>query len=151
MTDRTDNLADLKARLQDELTEEALFAFSCAFLETEIIIPSTFRMSDADMDMLLSAKQGACVRWEGPQYEPVPVEWDEKTWLSVFAEKSAMPAEYRNSCIHMDGLSAVRLAHRDGKFAGIMLDPGEDFLPVPLDYLDELIRLIHNEGEENGA
>ncbi len=139
-----DQLLDLKAVLVENVTEENLFAFSIALLDAPLFIPCMFQMSELDPDFSDIAQfvQGTVLAWQGPDYKPVTVELAEKNWLRVYTEKSAMPEQYKNSCVSADGRFAVKLAHEQNSIDGLMLDPEGRFIPIPLEYLDEVIQII---------
>ena len=145
----TEKMLDLKAVLLNDMTEENLFTFCAALLQARVIVPCEFQMEGFDIQKLFSCKQGAVVEWEGPEYKPVPVEWNGEKWMGVHLEKSSMPEQYRTSCVHMNGRDAVELALKQDGFGGLMLDPDGRFIPLPLFYLSDVIEIVDNyEGEE---
>jgi len=139
-----EQLLDLKAVLVRETTEENLFAFSIALLDAPLFIPCVFQMGEHDPDFsdITQFKQGTVLAWKGPDFKPVTAELAGKTWLRVYAEKSSMPEQYKTGCIRTDGRSAVNLAHEYAGIDGLILDPEGRFIPVPLEYLDEVIQII---------
>ena len=141
-----EQLLDLKAALVEDVTEENLFAFSIALLEAPVYIPCEFQMSENDPDFsdISQFKQGTILAWGGPDFKPLTAELVEKTWLQVYSEKRAMPEQYKSSCIRADGRYAVKLAHEHDGIDGLMLDPDGRFIPIPLEYLDEVIQIIDN-------
>ena len=144
----TDCLMDLKAQLLHEMNEENLFIFCSALLETRVIVPSEFDLDGFDIQKLFTLKQGDVIEGDALKSRPILVEWDGKNWMPVYLEKSAMPEQYRSSCVHMSGQDAVVLAHEQNDCDGLMLDPDGRFLPLPLFYLDELIEMRkENKGE----
>ncbi len=144
-----ERLLDLQAVLLNDMKEENLFIFCAALLQSQVIIPCEFAMDGLDVQKLFSCKQGAVIEWKEPEINPVPVEWNDGKWMSVYLEKSAMPEQYRRSCAHMSGHDAVELAREQDAFEGLLLDPEGRFLPLPLFYLSDVIEIIENyEGEE---
>lgn len=141
-----EQLLDLKAALVQDVTEENLFAFSIALLDAPVYIPCEFHMSENDPDFsdISQFKQGTILAWKGPDYKPVTVDFAEKTWLEVYTEKGSMPEQYKSSLIRADGRFAVKLAHEQDGIDGLMLDPEGRFIPIPLEYLDEVIQIIDN-------
>ncbi len=139
-----EQLLDLKAALVQDVTEENLFAFSIALLDAPIFIPCEFQVSGLDPDFsdISQFKQGTVLAWKGPDFKPVTAELAEKTWIQVYVEKNSMPEKYRSSCIRADGRYAVNLAHEQDGIDGLMLDPDGRFIPIPLEYLDEVIQII---------
>ena len=139
-----ERLLDLKAALLRDTTEENLFAFSIALLDAPLYIPCTFQLGEnaPDFSDIIQFKQGTVLAWEGPAYKPVTAELADRNWLRVYAEKRAMPVRYRSSCIRTDGRSAVKLAHEQEGVDGLMLDPEGSCIPIPLEYLDEVIQII---------
>ncbi len=138
-----EQLLELKAALMQDVTEENLFVFSIALLDAPLFIPCEFQASDFDPDFsdISQFKQGTILAWKGPDHKPVTAELAEKNWLRVYADKSSMPEKYRSSCIRADGRYAVKLAHELDGIDGLMLDPEERFIPIPLEYLDEVIQI----------
>lgn len=139
-----EQLLDLKAALVQDVTEENLFAFSIALLDAPLFIPCEFQMgkSAPDFSDISQFKPGTVLAWKGPDYKPLTVELEEKTWLQVYAEKSSMPEQYKSSLIRADGRFAVKMAHEQEGIDGLMLDPEGRFIPIPLEYLDEVIQII---------
>ena len=145
----TEKMLDLKAVLLNDMNEENLFTFCAALLQARVIIPCEFVTDSFDIQKLLACKQGAVIEWKEPEYNPVPVEWDDKKWMRIYLEKSSMPEQYRRSCVHMNGRDAVELAKKQDGLEGMMLDPDGRILPLPLFYLSDVIEIIDNyEGEE---
>lgn len=60
-----------------------------------------------------------------------------------------MPEQYKSSCIRADGRYAVKLAHEHDGIDGLMLDPEGRFIPIPLEYLDEVIQIIDDHKGDN--
>ncbi len=138
-----EKLLDLKALLALNTTEENLLAFSIALLNAPLFIPCAFQESEHDPDFsdMTQFKQGTVLAWKGPDFKPVTAELAGKNWLRVYAEKSSMPERYRSSCIRAEGRFAVNLAHEQDGTDGLMLDPEGRFIPIPLEYLDEVIQI----------
>ena len=139
-----EQLLDLKAVLVQNCTEENLFAFSIALLDAPLFIPCMFLAGEHDPDFsdFSQFHQGAILEWKGPDYKLITAELAGKNWLKVYSEKNSMPEQYKSSCIQADGRFAVKLAHEQDGIDGLMLDPEGRFIPLPLEYLDEVIQII---------
>ena len=141
-----ENLLDKKAALLNDITEQNLFDFSVALLNAPLFIPCEFDFKDFDIGSLdpSKLKQGTVIPWEGPEYKPAVIEYEDRKWLQIYTDKTSMPEQYRTSCIHTDGQGAVSMAHEQMGIDGLVLDPEGSFIPVPLKYLDEVIQIIEN-------
>lgn len=139
-----ENLLDKKAALLNDVTEQNLLAFSIALLGAPLIIPCEFDFKDFNFTSLDPSllKQGAVIPCAGPEYKTAVAECEGRKWLKVYTDKTSMPEQYRSSCIHTDGRGAASIVHEQGNIDGLMLDPEGTFIPVPVEYLDNVIQLI---------
>ena len=84
-------------------------------------------------------KQGAAIPWAGLEYKAAVAECEGRKWLQVFTDKASMSEQYKSCCIQTDGCGTVSIAHEQGNIDGLMLDPGGSFIPVPVEYMDNVI------------